>query len=199
MWVFYKTWCIHHCIYVFFFYHVRHFLSVFDHLVLVFYSDFTQVNGRIHPSIHSFPLSQFIHWIFYLNKISVRQNKTNTAQSPETVMSKNHQSKWAANIFSYFFFLVMMSRSYHTSCKFILIQHPAQRKTFNKRGPTLIRTKSGAVIGKLNWGDGILLIELAAREKRNCQFRTMSLCDIERLRRGKKVKRKKREVREAER
>lgn len=88
---------------------------------------------------------------------------------------------------------------YHTSCKFILIQHPAQRKTFNKRGPTLIRTKSGAVIGKLNWGDGILLIELAAREKRNCQFRTMSLCDIERLRRGKKVKRKKREVREAER
>lgn len=36
---------------VFFFYHVRHFLSVFDHLVLVFYSDFTQVNGRIHPSI----------------------------------------------------------------------------------------------------------------------------------------------------
>lgn len=44
-----------------------------------------------------------------------------------------------------------------------------------------------------------MLIELAAREKRNCQFRTMSLCDIERLRGGKKVKRKKREVREAER
>lgn len=75
-----------------------------------------------------------------------------------------------------------MSRSYHTACKSISIQHPAQRKTFTKRGTTLVRTESGAVIGKLNWGDGILLIELPAREKRNCQFMTMSWSDIERLR-----------------
>lgn len=57
---------------------------------------------------------------------------------------------------------MMMSRSYRTRCKSISIQHLAQRK--NER--TLIRTESGAVIGKLNWGDGILLIELAATEKK---------------------------------
>lgn len=66
----------------------------------------------------------------------------------------------------FLFFLMMMSRSYHTRCKSISIQHPAQR--ISNRGTTLVWTESRAVIGKLNWRDGILLIELAAREERIC-------------------------------
>lgn len=90
----------------------------------------------------------------------------------QTVKGKSNHSEWAVKIFfskcnfffftSLFFFLMMMSRSYHTSCKSISIQHPAQRKTFTEHESTRVRTESGAVIGKLNWGDGILLIELAA-------------------------------------
>ena len=95
----------------------------------------------------------------------------------------------------------MMSRSYHTGFKSISIQHSAQREIFPVWEATLIWTESGAVIGKLNWGDGILLIELAVRERKRVRereremqdsiFMTMSWIDIE----GKKMKRQKGERR----
>lgn len=57
-----------------------------------------------------------------------------------------------------------------THCKSISIHQPAQRKTFSEPGTALIQSWSWAVIGKLNWGDGILLIELAAGEKRTASL-----------------------------
>lgn len=54
------------------------------------------------------------------------------------------------------FFLMMMSRSYHTCCTSISIQHAAQRekkKPWARCESRLARTNSGAVIGKLNWGE----------------------------------------------
>lgn len=90
----------------------------------------------------------------------------------------------------FFFFLMMMNKSYHVSCKFIIIQYLTQRETFNKRRPTLIRTERGAVIGKLNCRDDILLIELETTggKKGKTEVGTMSQSDIEKLKECEKKK-----------